>query len=171
MADSRSLVFLSLSRAIDSGAVFTQVQFAICNVADFFTSQICNIFICVYHHSANPPSTQILAALLQRHRTGRGCWIDVAMTDWAFALMAMAQAKYLACGEAIGGGRDLLSGAVPCYDVYRTKDGHITVRPMIGALCVVFYSCHSCVVILLYDLFVSLMICDLVHFVIHAFVS
>jgi crotonobetainyl-CoA:carnitine CoA-transferase CaiB-like acyl-CoA transferase len=71
---------------------------------------------------------QILAALLQRHRTGRGCWIDVAMTDWTFALMAMAQAKHLACGEAIGGGKDLLSGAVPCYDVYRTKDGHITVR-------------------------------------------
>ena len=90
-------------------------------------SLLCNLAVFLL------PGAQILAALLQRHRTGRGCWIDVAMTDWAFALMAMAQAKYLACGEAIGGGRDLLSGAVPCYDVYRTKDGHITVRPLIGA--------------------------------------
>ena len=98
-----------------------------------------NLFVRIFTLAANPlfhrtrARAQILAALLQRHRTGLGCWIDVAMTDWAFALMAMAQAKYLACGEAIGGGKDLLSGAVPCYDVYRTKDGHITVR-LIAAL-------------------------------------
>jgi alpha-methylacyl-CoA racemase len=34
-----------------------------------------------------PAVVQILAALLQRQKTGKGCVIDVAMTDWAHALM------------------------------------------------------------------------------------
>jgi crotonobetainyl-CoA:carnitine CoA-transferase CaiB-like acyl-CoA transferase len=68
-----------------------------------------------------PAVIQILAALLHRQQTGKGCWIDVSMTDWALAMTIMAQSKFLTDGEPIGGGRDLLCGQVPCYDIYRSK--------------------------------------------------
>ncbi|MDX1997220.1 MAG: CaiB/BaiF CoA-transferase family protein [Thermoanaerobaculia bacterium] len=62
----------------------------------------------------------VLAALVARERTGQGTWIDAALYDagvhanvvgWAFARG----------GPASGGG--LLSGALPCYQLYRTRDG------------------------------------------------
>lgn len=49
------------------------------------------------------------------------------MTDAGYAMMVMALAKYSASGAPVGQGRDVLSGQFPCYDVYKTKDGHITV--------------------------------------------
>jgi crotonobetainyl-CoA:carnitine CoA-transferase CaiB-like acyl-CoA transferase len=67
-------------------------------------------------------ATAILAALLERQRTGRGAWIDAALLD------AAAHANLTAWAEESGGRRAVgeplaLSGALPCYGVYRTRDG------------------------------------------------
>jgi alpha-methylacyl-CoA racemase len=77
-----------------------------------------------------PAVAQILAALLGRERTGEGAVIDVSMTDWARAMLLMPQSKLNLPGEqppVVGGGHDWLVGAVPCYSVYKTKDGHYSV--------------------------------------------
>jgi crotonobetainyl-CoA:carnitine CoA-transferase CaiB-like acyl-CoA transferase len=65
----------------------------------------------------------ILAAIIGAQRTGRGRYVDVAMADGAlahniFALHALEQA-----GRTMPRGEDLLTGGVPCYGVYPTKDG------------------------------------------------
>jgi crotonobetainyl-CoA:carnitine CoA-transferase CaiB-like acyl-CoA transferase len=65
----------------------------------------------------------ILAAVVAAQRTGRGRCVDVAMADGAlahniFALHALEQA-----GRTMPRGEDLLTGGVPCYGVYPTKDG------------------------------------------------
>ena len=65
----------------------------------------------------------ILAAVVAAQRTGRGRYVDVAMADGAlahniFSLHALEQA-----GRTMPRGEDLLTGGVPCYGVYPTKDG------------------------------------------------
>lgn len=78
-----------------------------------------------------PAVAQILAALVGRdRRDGPTPVIDVSMTDWARAMLLMPQSKLNLPGEdapTIGGGADWLCGAVPCYSVYETKDGHYSV--------------------------------------------
>ena len=64
----------------------------------------------------------ILAALVGARATGRGRNVDVAMADGAlahniFALHALEQE-----GRTAPRGEDLLTGGVPCYGVYPTKD-------------------------------------------------
>ncbi len=68
-------------------------------------------------------ATAILAAVVGAMRTGRGRYVDVAMADGAlahnvFALHALEQE-----GATRPRGEDLLTGGVPCYGVYPTKDG------------------------------------------------
>jgi crotonobetainyl-CoA:carnitine CoA-transferase CaiB-like acyl-CoA transferase len=64
--------------------------------------------------------TAILAALYERNRSGKGATLDVGISDSAFWLMA----PWLAVLR--GGGRmaqkNLLSGALACYNLYRTAD-------------------------------------------------
>lgn len=65
----------------------------------------------------------ILGAVVGALRTGRGRSIDVAMADATlahniFALHALEQE-----GDTAPRGEDLLTGGVPCYGVYPTKDG------------------------------------------------
>ncbi|MBI1947972.1 MAG: CoA transferase [Deltaproteobacteria bacterium] len=70
----------------------------------------------------------ICAALVGRATTGKGAVLDVSMTHQAHGLLAMTLSRASVPGEQpLGGGRDLLIGAVPCYGVYRTKDGHLSV--------------------------------------------
>jgi alpha-methylacyl-CoA racemase len=76
-----------------------------------------------------PAAMQICAALVGRARTGDGAIIDVDMTAGVTGLLAMVLAR-VAVSERIDGGRDLLVGRVPCYDIYPTADGHLA----IGAL-------------------------------------
>lgn len=73
-----------------------------------------------------PAALQITAALLARERTREGAVIDVSMTDGAHAMNIMALAD-AAGGAELGAGTDLLTGSVPCYDVYPTKDGWLSV--------------------------------------------
>ncbi len=64
----------------------------------------------------------ILAALRESERSGRGRYIDISMMDSAMSWLIMAVAEF-AGGERGGRGRMPLTGAYPCYNVYRTRDG------------------------------------------------
>ncbi len=65
----------------------------------------------------------ILAALVDAQRSGRGRYVDVAMTDCTLAHNVVPFARANAEGDARPRGRDALSGALPCYGVYETSDG------------------------------------------------
>jgi crotonobetainyl-CoA:carnitine CoA-transferase CaiB-like acyl-CoA transferase len=65
----------------------------------------------------------ILAAVVGAQRTGRGRAIDVAMADGAFAHNIFALHAIEQEGRSLPRGEDLLTGGVPCYGVYPTKDG------------------------------------------------
>ena len=65
----------------------------------------------------------ILAALLARDKTGRGQYLDIAMSDGVMYLLAVALSQYFASGEVTRRGEGMLNGGVPCYNVYQTKDG------------------------------------------------
>ena len=64
----------------------------------------------------------ILAAIVARETTGRGQYIDLAMSDGALSLACLAAADTLASGEPPRPGRYYLSGALPCYRVYACAD-------------------------------------------------
>ncbi len=65
----------------------------------------------------------ILAALLQRERTGEGAWLDVSVADGVLHLMSLHVDRFLATGEEPGPGGDILTGRYACYDVYGCADG------------------------------------------------
>lgn len=64
----------------------------------------------------------ILAAVVHRQQTGEGQFVDVSMTDAAFAMNGMAGAAHLAGGERPGPEQSLLNGG-SFYDYYETADG------------------------------------------------
>src|SRR5262249_27112410 len=64
----------------------------------------------------------ILAAVVERERTGAGCCIDLSMSDAAFSLNGIAAAGLLAAGVEPKREAMLLNGATG-YGCYRTKDG------------------------------------------------
>jgi alpha-methylacyl-CoA racemase len=67
--------------------------------------------------------TQILAALLERERSGRGAHLVVSMTDGSHRLVAHRLA-----GAALP---RLLTGGLACYRIYATADGrHLTVAAL-----------------------------------------
>jgi crotonobetainyl-CoA:carnitine CoA-transferase CaiB-like acyl-CoA transferase len=65
----------------------------------------------------------VLAALLGAARSGRGAFVDVSMTHEVWRHAVVARTALAALGKVAPPGRDLLSGGVPCYGVYRTRDG------------------------------------------------
>lgn len=69
----------------------------------------------------------VLAATLHRRRTGEGQYIDVAMLDGLVSMLSIHAMTVLAGGPPPTGGQALLSGGHPCYAVYPTRDGHLTV--------------------------------------------
>ena len=64
----------------------------------------------------------LLAAVIGAKTTGRGSFVDVAMTDALFAHMVFPLSTILEHGHSMPRGTDLLNGGVPCYSVYRTSD-------------------------------------------------
>ena len=64
----------------------------------------------------------ILSALHHRGKTGQGQYIDISMTDGALSLSAIAFFEYFSSGKAPQRGGHRILGAVPCYNVYETKD-------------------------------------------------
>ena len=65
----------------------------------------------------------VTAALYQRERTGRGDFVDVAMTDAALPLSAMQFAYHQGLKTEPGRGKFELSGALPNYNIYACADG------------------------------------------------
>jgi alpha-methylacyl-CoA racemase len=68
---------------------------------------------------------EILAALYERERTGRGRRLDISMTHGAHRFVA-----HRLEGEPVA---RLLTGGAACYRIYETSDGrHLTVAPLEG---------------------------------------
>jgi crotonobetainyl-CoA:carnitine CoA-transferase CaiB-like acyl-CoA transferase len=65
----------------------------------------------------------ILAALLARQTTGRGQYLDLAMSDSVLYVLASAVSGVLGGGTVPLAGEGMLAGGVPFIDVYETKDG------------------------------------------------
>jgi crotonobetainyl-CoA:carnitine CoA-transferase CaiB-like acyl-CoA transferase len=69
-------------------------------------------------------TTAILAALQERHRTGRGRWIDAALLDTQLAMLANQASNFLVGGHTPKRMGNAHVNVVP-YQVFKTKDGHI----------------------------------------------
>ena len=74
---------------------------------------------------AYPAVLNILLALEERRRTGRGRHLDVAMADNLFPLMFWAIGHGLVTGTWPGNGQGYLTGGSPRYGLYPTKDGRV----------------------------------------------
>ena len=81
----------------------------------------------------------ILAALLERGRTGRGRTLDISMAEGATGLVLPAHGTTAASGVQEDRTREILAGAYPCYRVYPCKNGAMT----LGALEPKFWQ-HFC---------------------------
>ena len=67
--------------------------------------------------------TSILAALFERERTGEGRRIDAALFDAGLHANLVGWAGEAGGSKAVGQALPL-SGALPCYNLYQTADGH-----------------------------------------------
>ncbi|MBW2417419.1 MAG: CoA transferase [Deltaproteobacteria bacterium] len=65
----------------------------------------------------------VLTAVQARHATGKGQYIDMAMSDGVMSLANLAVSDYFNSGETPRPGRYFLNGSLPCYNVYETADG------------------------------------------------
>ena len=65
----------------------------------------------------------ILAALMARNSTGRGQYLDIAMTEGVMYMMAAAVSGFFRDGGSPKRGASLLNGGATYYNVYRTQDG------------------------------------------------
>lgn len=65
----------------------------------------------------------ILIALMARHRTDKGQYIDMSMTDGVVALMTSLATDYFMTGNVPKRGELMLNGAFPFFSVYETRDG------------------------------------------------
>jgi crotonobetainyl-CoA:carnitine CoA-transferase CaiB-like acyl-CoA transferase len=73
----------------------------------------------------------IMAALLGREQTGEGRMVDVAMTEGVMALLPLVATAFLNTGKAPRPGTSALDGALPCYNIYETRDGkHVTLAAL-----------------------------------------
>jgi crotonobetainyl-CoA:carnitine CoA-transferase CaiB-like acyl-CoA transferase len=72
-----------------------------------------------------PAVVNILLALRARDRSGRGCHIDIAMTDAMFTFTWAALAIGAATGRFPRPGEMWLVGGSPRYQIYPTKDGKL----------------------------------------------
>jgi alpha-methylacyl-CoA racemase len=81
--------------------------------------------------------TGVLAALLERERSGRGQVVDAAMCDGTSVLAQLMWSLRGIGRWSSGRGRNLLDGSAPFYDTYECADGrHVAV----GALEPQFYA-------------------------------
>jgi crotonobetainyl-CoA:carnitine CoA-transferase CaiB-like acyl-CoA transferase len=72
-----------------------------------------------------PAIINILLALRERDRTGKGCHLDIAMTDAMFAFAWHAFAQGAASAHYPASGEGLLAGGSPRYQLYVAKDGKL----------------------------------------------
>jgi len=75
-----------------------------------------------------PAVVNILLALRERDKTGKGCHLDIAMSDGAFAFSFWAFAKGTALRTPIENNGEWLTGGTARYQLYPTADGrHVAV--------------------------------------------
>ena len=72
-----------------------------------------------------PAVINILLGLRQRERTGKGCTIDIAMSDAMFTFASHALAAGHVTGTFPQAGAARLSGSSPRYQLYPTRDGKL----------------------------------------------
>jgi len=72
---------------------------------------------------AYPAVMNILLALRQRDATGRGCHLDIAMTEQSLTFGVAGLAQHWGAGRAPDPGKGLLTGGSPRYQLYETADG------------------------------------------------
>lgn len=65
----------------------------------------------------------VLSGIISRDRTGRGQYIDFAMLDGVISWLTVHASTYFAGNVNPKRGEMPLSGALPVYNVYETKDG------------------------------------------------
>jgi alpha-methylacyl-CoA racemase len=65
----------------------------------------------------------ILAALIERERSGEGQLVDISMTDGALSWLAMVVARYFCERRSPRRGELELAGGILCYFPYETSDG------------------------------------------------
>lgn len=68
----------------------------------------------------------ILAALIERGKSGKGQMVDISMTDGAFAWLAMAAGATLTDGNGPKRGEVMLGGGIVCYLPYEAADGWVS---------------------------------------------
>ncbi|PJZ69622.1 CoA transferase [Leptospira perolatii] len=67
--------------------------------------------------------SSILAALYYREKTGKGQKIAVSMMEASLQFISLYAGIYAASGKSPEGGAELLSGKLPNYNTYKTKEG------------------------------------------------
>ncbi|WP_259780017.1 CaiB/BaiF CoA transferase family protein [Aestuariispira ectoiniformans] len=72
---------------------------------------------------AYPAVMNILLALRMAEKSGKGCKLDISMTDNLGPWMWWAQAHHSSTGQSPRPGGELLSGGSPRYQIYQTQDG------------------------------------------------
>lgn len=78
-----------------------------------------------------PAVINIQLALMERARTGRGCQLDISMTDNLFPLISWALGNQAADGRWPRPGAELVTGGSPRYAIYRTRDGtYVAAAPL-----------------------------------------
>ena len=65
----------------------------------------------------------ILAALYYREKTGKGQKLDISMTDASLQFISLYGGIYSASGKTPEPSNDILSGKLPNYNIYQTKEG------------------------------------------------
>lgn len=65
----------------------------------------------------------ILAAVVGAQKTGVGTFVDAAMLDGSFAMQAVSAATLAQQGKTQPRGEDMLTGALPNYQIYKCKGG------------------------------------------------
>jgi alpha-methylacyl-CoA racemase len=75
--------------------------------------------------AAYPAVINILLALAERAKTGKGRHLDVAMTDNVFPFMYWALGEGQATGQWPGNGTSLVTGGTARYRLYRTRDDQV----------------------------------------------
>jgi alpha-methylacyl-CoA racemase len=72
-----------------------------------------------------PAVMNILLALYQRNATGKGCYLDMAMTDALFTFHYWGIGRAQAAGKWPRPGGELVTGGSPRYNLYRTRDARV----------------------------------------------
>ncbi len=72
----------------------------------------------------------VLAAYIQRLRTGKGDYVDISITDGVFSMTMFSTAGFLSDGKEPQAESEMLNGGT-IYDFYRTSDGRfLSVGPI-----------------------------------------